>query len=373
MKILGIHGDPLKLRAFAFPIIIFTAANLIAQTSVPETFSKKAMLKDIATRVIAPDYQQLAAQCGELHNSLSNLVKVPTDATMDRARQAWVGALLASSQVRCYQAGPIADRNYGSAFFYWQILPQRMEEVLNSSRAMDKSCLDELGATTKGLFALEYLLYAPQKSQGDNAKTLTPLDLLSGGKAKRRGEFMLLLAQDLDEKAAQLEKDWTAQGKTDPAAKFGENGQESLNLMVNQLARMVEDVTEHRLRFALALRQPLLPQLNRIEGSRSGTSLQSIVASLEGAHALFRGGKGMGLDDALKRVNPDLEQRVEKQFETTIDATKAVNMPVEQAVFKNRSGLQASLEKTRALEVLLKVDVVSALGVTLTFSSVDGD
>jgi hypothetical protein len=35
--------------------------------------------------------------------------------------------------------------------------------------------------------------------------------------------------------------------------------------------------------------------------------------------------------------------------------------------------LQAAFEKAHALEILFKVDVASALGVTLTFTSGDGD
>jgi len=48
-------------------------------------------------------------------------------------------------------------------------------------------------------------------------------------------------------------------------------------------------------------------------------------------------------------------------------------MPLEEAAVKDRAAIEAAYEKARALEITLKVDVVSALGVTLTFSSNDGD
>jgi predicted lipoprotein len=43
------------------------------------------------------------------------------------------------------------------------------------------------------------------------------------------------------------------------------------------------------------------------------------------------------------------------------------------AVVDNRASVQNACEKAHVLEILLKVDVASALGVTLTFSSTDGD
>lgn len=348
------------------------ASSPAAETNAPEAFSKKAMLHDIAARVIAPGYQELASKCHQLTNAIGELTKTPGETAMDNARKSWVDVLIAASHLRCYQAGPVADRNFGSAFYYWQIVPQKIESPLDSSNAIDSSLLDELGSNAKGLFALEYLLYTPKNTQPDG-KSSTPLELISGDTGKRRREFIVLLAHDLDAKASQLAKDWTALGDKEASSKFAESGQESVNLMVNQMAMALEDATEHRLRFALALRSPIAPQIGRIESGRSGSSLQSLIATLQGARELYRGGEGLGLDDALKRINPTLEKRVEEQFDATIAAIKNVNLPLEQAVITNRPPVQTALEKTRALEVLVKVDVLSALGVTLTFSSVDGD
>jgi predicted lipoprotein len=81
----------------------------------------------------------------------------------------------------------------------------------------------------------------------------------------------------------------------------------------------------------------------------------------------------LGLRDAVKLVNPGLETRLAEHMQAAISATRAIGAPLEQAVVNNRPALENAYEKTRALEILLKVDVVSALGVTLTFGSNDGD
>ena len=54
-------------------------------------------------------------------------------------------------------------------------------------------------------------------------------------------------------------------------------------------------------------------------------------------------------------------------------SAQALGGPLEEAVVEKRPLLEKAYEQVRALEILFKVDVVSALGVTLTFSSGDGD
>src|SRR5581483_6681444 len=226
--------------------------------------------------------------------------------------------------------------------------------------------IDELGVTTKGLFALEYLLFDRAGGASDgNGKPPSALELLSGAGSKRRGEYLLAVAGDVEAKAGQLAKEWSAPGEQGARAKFAGGGQASLNLLVNQLAMAMEDITEHRLKLVLVLPGPISRQLNRIEGSPSGTSLQSVLATLEGLRKMYLGGEGFGLDEALKRVNPAVAKRVRDQFEATLAAARAINAPLEQAISGNRASVQNACEKARALEILFKVDLVSALGVTL--------
>ena len=73
-------------------------------------------------------------------------------------------------------------------------------------------------------------------------------------------------------------------------------------------------------------------------------------------------------------MNPALQKRVQDQFEA---AARRHAGAIPARLWKRRSlthpaALQLAYEKTRALEILFKVDLCSALGVTLTFSSVDG-
>jgi predicted lipoprotein len=146
-----------------------------------------------------------------------------------------------------------------------------------------------------------------------------------------------------------------------------------VNLVVNQLAQTAEQAYDQRLSFPLFLAPPIHDQLDRIKGSRSGTSLQDPIWMLEGVRALYRGAEEGGVDDALRRVNAPLENRLDKQYDATMQAISAIGAPIERALLTNRPALQAAAEQARTFEVMLKVDLASALGVTITFGSGDGD
>ncbi len=244
--------------------------------------------------------------------------------------------------------------------------------MVKSSRGIDARLVDELGATAKGMFALEHLLFDRKSDPPEAAETTgTSLQLLSGPDSFRRGAYLLAVSRDVAAKAAQLANDWSTSG--DAAAKFVAGGQASVNLLVNQLATAIEDAAEGHLNFVLGLPAPVMRQLDRFEGSPSGSSLPGVLTYLEGAQALYRGTKESGLEHYLAGVNPSLKTRLREQFEAAIAATRAIGAPLEQAVVDNPAAVQDAYEKTRALEILFKVDLASALGVTLTFNSNDGD
>jgi predicted lipoprotein len=143
--------------------------------------------------------------------------------------------------------------------------------------------------------------------------------------------------------------------------------------VVNQLAQSIEAVAEQRINFVLILPQPIAPQLDRIEGSKSGTSQQSAVALLQAAATVYRGANGAALEGYLRHLNAPLADRLKTQLESAVSAATAIGVPLEHAATDKRAVLQSACEKGHALEILFKVDVASALGVTLTFTSGDGD
>lgn len=351
--------------------VFLAAPRLHAEpAAAKQSFSREAMLRDLAQRVIAHGYANLAAQARALADEIAQFNKAPGPAALERTRQAWTGACTAADLLRCFQTGPIADREVTSLFYYWQIVPNRIERIVSDpAQKIDQALLDNGGATVKGLYAVEYLLFDTRGGQA--AEVARALDLLSA--SQRRREYLAAVARDVAEKAAQVAGDWAATGGQGAVEKFAAAGQATVNVLVNQLTQSLENTFQNHLNLVLMLPAPIERQLNRIKGSRSGSSLQNVIITLEGIEKFYRGDDGLGLSAAVSQLNPALAKRVQDQFTAALGASREVGAPLEQAAVDKRDTVQKAVDQVHALEILFKVDVASALGVTITFTSGDGD
>jgi predicted lipoprotein len=348
---------------------------IAAQSGIGQTVNREAALRDIARNVIAAGFQDLASKCQTFSNNAAQLVNKPEPTAVDQARKTWVDVFEAADRLRCYQAGPIVTREYAATFYYSRISPSGIEGEIQSSNALDEAYVSGLAGNVKGLFTLECLLFGHRVYPGGLSEMNADAarEMLLGANAGRRRDFLLALARDVDFKAARLAQDWAASGDQDPAPKFAAGGQASINLLVNQLAHSIEDVEQARLNFVLVLPKPLPHQIYRIEASPSGASLRGAIASVESIQKFYRGGGGLGLADVLKPVNAPLAKRIDEQFDATLAAIKAIGEPLDQAAVDKREAVQNACDKVKALEILFKVDLASALGVTISFISGDGD
>ena len=354
--------------------VLMAACVVLLRSAGAQPVTREAILRDLARHVIAAGYQDLAAKCEALTNAAAQLAGSPGQASLEKTRQSWTAVAEAANRLRCYQAGPIVDREYVASFFYARISQRGIEGESQSSNAVTGAYISGLDGNAKGVFALEYLLFGHQSYPGNpTTKTGHVLELLTGDKAQHRRALLLALACDLESKAAQLAQDWTAPGDQGASAKFVAGGQTSVNVLVNQLAHSIEDVEQARLNFVLLLRPPITQSLYRIEAAPSGTSLRDAIARVEGIEKFYGGAGGLGLGDMVKPVNAPLDKRIRDQFEATRAAIKDIGEPLDQAAVDKRAAVQNACDKAKALEILFKVDLASALGVTISFTSGDGD
>jgi hypothetical protein len=368
--------EPNSIRAFratAFFIVLWgtLAFGFVARG---QAVTRESVLQSLAQDVLAAGYSDLATNCQALTNAVASLACLPDQSTLDKARHAWAAAAASANRVRWIQFGPIVDREWAADFYYSRISPPAIEGWIQSSNAVDLNAIAGLAGDAKGLFGLEYLLFGHKGYPGiDAPNAARALELLSGKDSQRRRQYLLSAACELEHKATRLAEDWAASGNHGTAGKFVAGGQASVNLLVNHLAHAIEDVGANHLHFDLALPFPVVRQLYRIEGGASGASLANVLAYLEGAEGIYKGASGPGLAQILKQVNAPLADRVQQQFDAAVDATKQIGEPLDQAVVDKRAAIENAVDKTHALELLVKVDLASALGVTITFTSGDGD
>lgn len=327
--------------------------------------SKQAALTNIATQVILPAYHDLAVRSTDFAAAADELTLAPSAASLKKTQQAWKDVLLAWRRTQPFAHGPVADLAVSGRIQFWPSRRQSVDRVLRASRPIDDTYIQELGANAVGLSALEIMLFDTR--QDDAAR----IAAFSGPQGERQRTYFRALARELVRQTRLVERAW--QGPAGFAAKFGAGGQPQLNLLVNDLLTAIETGAQGRLRLVIDKQHEQAPLPELVEGALSGTSQQAVLALLRGAQEMFSGGQGAGLDDYLKQLKSQTARRVDAQFQKAIDAVQAIDGPLEAMASTRAQAIQRAHDECRALEILLKVEVASTLGVTLTFKSTDGD
>jgi predicted lipoprotein len=98
--------------------------------------------------------------------------------------------------------------------------------------------------------------------------------------------------------------------------------------------------------------------------------LDTLIA---GTEHLYAGKDAAGLAELVAAVAPQLEPRIRAAFSHARATLRGLDGPVEEAALARPAALTAARDATKALEISLKTEFASALGVTLTFTSTDGD
>ncbi len=157
------------------------------------------------------------------------------------------------------------------------------------------------------------------------------------------------------------------------ALTFAGGGQHSVDRLVNQLVENVETLCESRLSTVLAMDSVHRLQPSDVEGFASGSSRDLALALLGATERLYRGGKRGGLGNLVRATTASAHEHLCSLFESAGNALRAMTGPLERAVQSERHKLEVASKATKALEIAVKTELASALGVTMTFTSGDGD
>lgn len=360
-----------RLPWLAVPLALFLVARCASAAETRVT--KEAILQSIVTSVILPAHADFAARARELATATDALAATPTLETLTAARQACAATLLAWKRVSCVQHGPLEELDLFNKFNFWPSRPNSIQGALDSARPIDDAFIAEQGVTVVSLYSLEYLLFSSGSPAGIAAKvdSANSLKTFAGEAGIRRRALTRAVAKQISVWASLLDHAWAPTGGN-YAMKWVAAGQVSVGLLVNNLVATVERSAVVRLDSVLSFSGA--PQdIHWFEGAPSGNTISNIVTALTTVRRLYDGGPGAGFDDQLKQMDSSLPARLDAQFEKTFASLAAIGMPLEEALVKKKSAIEAARDQCRALEILLKVDLVSALGVTLTFTSGDGD
>lgn len=337
-------------------------------------FDQTLLLENIGNSIIVPSYDQLNTLSIEMVEKTETFIENKTAQDLASLQNTWLKAAKKWMQTGIFNFGPIDELALHTSIENWPTNTIAIEESINSSNEKTTTFINSLGSSSKGLPAIEYLLF------GNEGQSTT--DLVNGFvNDENRGSFLLALTVNFNSITTELFKKWDASNENFISSFVNATGNDvgsSTNILANNLIVNAEILKNEKIGVPLGKKSlgELLPK--NAEAWRSQNSITLIRENLLSLQQLFNGGQGIGYDDYLNKIEAKYEDqllsaKINDQFDNCIDAIDQLSLPLTDGLVQEPEKIEFLYQNTQMLVVLLKTDMMSNLGLLVTFSDNDGD
>lgn len=339
------------------------------------TLDRGALLESYADRLIIPSFNSLKANAESLSASVQIFTDNPNAINLQQLKVDWKSAALAFQKVNAYNFGP-AESNTGNITSDLSTFPVNAATIESYISQMGMPGFDPLAnfsRDTRGLFGIEYLLFAQDETATLNA--------FSGAAGAQRRSYLLAIAEDFKIRCIAVADAWPAYRNDFINAKGTDAGGSTSQLFNNMLISY-ENVKNFKLGLPLGVRAGQTgPEPALCEALYSGISVELIQAHFESLRSIYYGldqfgADGIGFDDYLRGITNGEALVGETTTQFDLVRTKLQSIPLSPLSQQVISSPQPATEAYMAMQQLtrfIKTDMSSLIGISITYSSGDGD
>lgn len=329
------------------------------------------LIEVVVEAQLLPDLRQASERGEALHARVGELCASPGVAPLDAVQDAWSQLRAPWKRLLALPLGPIVDEGFDTAIDFWPARPSSVEGGL-SAGVTTQAELDMLGVASKGMPAIEYLVWDP--IGGDEAV----LAALTGPEGPARCAYVELLAADVSLRLAELEGLWTDHYATE-LRDAGETQQFpelelAIDALVNAMIAGLHDIDHMKLGKPLGL-GTTGPNPEIVESRFSGRSLADARDGLAGFKAAYLGlePQHVGLTILVAQRSPAVDTEVREAIDAAQQALADVPEPLATALSDDPAAVEQAQLAIKQLRITMTADVASVLGVTVSLSDNDGD
>jgi predicted lipoprotein len=331
--------------------------------STESTFADSTFLRQMAAHRIVPGYERYNQSLVDLEKALT-WTGAPDSSQLEAGRQAYLQANLAWQNVTPFEFGPAMDALLS---VHTNLFPVDTAKIESNIASQIKDLNSYQFYMSKGLGTLDYLLF------GSGA-----LDSLQ--KSQRR-DYALVLVQDLRKQLSPVLSAWQGEFGAQFPKQLGTAMDGSMSRLFNQFSFEFEAIRRFKLGYPLGILSltPAKPQ--DAEARWSGYSDTLLAASIGAVRSLYFGKTGdsayMGFSDKVKALGKNTLDSTIRQQWSQIDAKladyRAKKLPIHQIVVQDPASAKAVFDAMQGLIAYHKVDLASALSLTINYQDNDGD
>lgn len=374
-------------RPRAVPIALLALGLLSASCEGP-VYDRHAILRDAADEVIVPGYEALAGASIDLRDSVDDLCAGPNAVTLASAQDQWLRTMIALEQTSAYAIGPARDMNLGPEMSFWPISPDAIERNVAAADPIDASYVDALGAGSKGIWALAYLLWGGTPDAGwtrpDDGAIAASL-----GASTRRCAYLGALADHVVRTSERLASAWRpSEGNyAETLATAGDAGNadfpdadSALVALFTQLLDTLKSAKNVQLGIPIGHRSTMSSP-GSVQSPFASASVRAMQADVAGVRALWSTGPH-SFHHFLAARDPALDETVTGELGAAsagLDALYQIaeaspsSTFVDYAAGTDHAVGETAYSRIDAAETTIATDVAARLGLSVAFSDMDGD
>jgi hypothetical protein len=370
----------LSLAVVAALVVMTIAACDSTDSSDPSgesEFDRMELLENYGDAIILQAYETLEADVEALNASAQAFVDAPSEATLADVRNDLKAARMAWQNASLFQFGPAESLTLRSALNTYPTNEQQIDENIASGDYTLGSVADRPAG---GFPALGYLLH------GVGATDAEIIDAYaSDANADGRSTYLLDNVAFIQQNVEQVVTEWSPSGGDylgmfTSEANAGTDVGSSLGMLINAYVKHYERyLRDGKIGIPAGVRSAGVPRPTSTEAAHGGYSLDLALANLQATKRLYlgetpSGQDGTGLDDNLEALGAgELDTEIVTAIDEAISALEALSDPLADQIDSNNDPVLTAFQEMQDIVVLLKADMTSVLGITITFQDNDGD
>lgn len=344
--------------------VTFLAVLMLVTPATAQIISPSEMLRSSVTNFIRPQTKAFATRTAELSKAMYVLCE---NGDLAGAQEAFAAAATAYGRIEFLRVGPLMEDNRSDRILFFPdrkgIGLRQVQQLLAEAdlTAATVPGLQQKSVALQGFGALEFVLFG------------TGFETLTTSEGAFRCAYGAAVAKNLEEIAGDIAAGWAdPEGiakrltRPDPAYADYRTTTESLEAVVGLVSHGIEAVRDTRINPFIAKGDGKAnPKLALFW--RSNQTMPMLKANFDGLRRLIE------LSSVV--TDPALAAEVTAAFARADAAFAVVTSPVEEAVADptQAAALNDLVTSTQDLQRLIGEDLSATLGLSVGFSSLDGD
>lgn len=363
------------LPSFVISILLFLVScdsDGITESDYQIQYTRTAQLDNIYENEILVLSNQFIQKTTLLQTSVQEFKTTTSLENLTKTQADWIAALKVWKQLELYNLGAVENSFIHFEINRWATNTETIDEYILGNETINDTFIASKGSSSKGISALEYLLFSSEENQEVLSSFTTDLNF------ERRLDYLEALAINLKTKADALLSIW--KNDKDNFISSIENGiSGSQNQLTNAMITLIEEVIISKLGNPLGDNTGGLINIEALEATRSKSSLIIIQEHLTALKRCYNGSFleneiNWGYDNYLYLIErEDLDVTIIAAFETCQTKIDAIKNPLIEEIISNPENVTNLRDAFRDLLVLIKVDMSNAIGTTVTINDNDGD